>query len=132
MSSRLMIVDDSPVMRSFIRRVVQISGFPIQEIHEATDGLDALEQLQRSPADLVLTDINMPRMDGEELIRAIKTDSRLCDIPIIVVSTDATQHRVESLLHLGARGYLAKPFPPERLSELLEGLLPQRIEVKNV
>jgi len=123
MSSRLLIVDDSPVMRSFVKRIVMISGFPVSDMLEAANGADALKQLAEKPVDLVLTDINMPEMDGEELIRKMKADPALCKIPIVVVSTDATHHRVEALLNLGARGYLAKPFPPERLSELLSSLL---------
>src|SRR5574338_1188109 len=118
MSSRLLIVDDSPVMRSFVKRVITISGFPVGEIVEAANGEEALAKLRQQPADLVLIDINMPVMDGEELIRRMKADTPLQRIPIVVVSTDATHHRVETLLHLGARGYLVKPFPPERLSEL--------------
>jgi len=100
-----------------------ISGFPVSELLEADNGAEALRQLAGKPVDLVLTDINMPVMDGEELIRRMKSDEALCRIPIVIVSTDATHHRVETLLNLGARGYLAKPFPPERLSELLSTLL---------
>lgn len=127
MSSRLLIVDDSPVMRSFVKRIVSISGFPVSEMLEAANGAEALTKLTERPVDLVLTDINMPVMDGEELIRKMKSVQSLRDVPIIVVSTDATHHRVEALLSLGARGYLAKPFPPERLSELLSSLLTQHV-----
>ena len=123
MPSRLLIVDDSPVMRSFVKRIVMISGFPVSEMLEAENGAEALQRLATKPVDLVLTDINMPVMDGEELIRKMKSDKAYSSIPIVVVSTDATHHRVEVLLSLGARGYLAKPFPPERLSELLSSLL---------
>lgn len=123
MSSRLLIVDDSPVMRAFVKRIVTISGFPVSEMLEAANGAEALEMLSERGVDLVLTDINMPVMDGEELIRRIKADAKLRAIPVVVVSTDATHSRVEALLSLGARGYLAKPFPPERLSELLDQLL---------
>lgn len=123
MPTRLLIVDDSPVMRSFVKRIVMISGFPAGELLEADNGADALRQLAEKRVDLVLTDINMPVMDGEELVRKMKLDQALCRIPIVIVSTDATHHRVETLLNLGARGYLAKPFPPERLGELLSMLL---------
>jgi two-component system, chemotaxis family, chemotaxis protein CheY len=122
MSKRLLIVDDSPVMRSFIRRIIAISGFDASECREASNGLEALEALERSPADLVLTDVNMPGMDGEQLVRSMKANRQFAGIPIVVVSTDATESRVSTLLRLGASGYLTKPFVPERLSEVLTDL----------
>jgi two-component system chemotaxis response regulator CheY len=74
--------------------------------------------------DLILTDINMPVLDGEGLLRALRSDPELSRIPVVVVSTDSTDQRVDSLMGLGARGYLKKPFQPEKLSGILSGILP--------
>lgn len=127
MASRLMIVDDSPVMRAFVKRTIALAGFKGSEILEASNGREALDKLRAcaaSPAvDLILTDINMPVMDGEELINELKSDPGLKSIPVVVVSTDSTENRVGSLLRQGASDYVRKPFPPERLSEVLGGFL---------
>lgn len=130
MPSRLMIVDDSPVMRAFVKRTVALSGFETSEILEASNGREALDKLRACsaapPVDLILTDINMPVMDGEQLLGELKADPSLHSIPVVVVSTDSTENRVGALLRLGANDYVRKPFPPERLSEVLSGLLGPR------
>ncbi|MFZ5925929.1 MAG: response regulator [Acidobacteriota bacterium] len=129
MPTRLMVVDDSPVMRAFVKRTIALAGVETSEILEASNGREALDRLRActaSPAvDLILTDINMPVMDGEQLIGELKSDPGLRSIPVIVVSTDSTENRVGALLRLGASDYVRKPFPPERLSEVLGGLLRQ-------
>jgi len=123
MAYRVLVVDDSPVMRGFIRRVIAASGFDAAECLEAGDGEQALARLRVEHVDVILTDINMPVMDGEELIRQIAGDERLRGIPAVVVSTDATKVRVERMIELGALGYLAKPFSPEALRSELERVL---------
>ena len=120
MSYRVLIADDSPAMRSFVRRVVELSGFELSHCFEAGDGQEALELLRREWVDAILTDINMPRMDGEELLRRLAADELLNSVPAIVISTDATESRIARLLALGARGYVTKPFRPETLRAELE------------
>ena len=124
MSKRLLIVDDSPVMRSFVKRSIQIAGLQVDQWLEAGHGREALEKLGAGPVDLVLTDINMPVLDGEGLLRAMREDERLRRVPVVVVSTDGTELRMARLLELGALGYLRKPFAPERLCLLLEQVFP--------
>lgn len=123
MAYRVLLVDDSPAMRTFIRRVMVMSGFDLDECIEAGDGAEALEYLQRERVDVILTDINMPRMDGEELMRRLSEDKALRDIPAVVVSTDSTRPRILRMIGLGAQGYIAKPFSPEALREALEKVL---------
>ena len=118
-----MIVDDSPVMRKFIRRVIDASGFAVERYVEAGDGLEALAVLAREPVDTVLTDINMPRMNGEQLLVSLEGDERLRAIPVVVVSTDSTDLRIGRMRELGAKGYVAKPFLPETLRDELERVL---------
>jgi len=126
MAFSVLIVDDSPVMRGFIRRVMTLSGFEVGECFEAADGEDALAQLQEHQVDVILTDINMPKMNGEELLRRLETHERFRSVPTLVVSTDATRQRILRMLSLGAQGYMTKPFSPEALRGELERILGER------
>jgi len=123
MAYRVLIVDDSPAMRSFVRRVILLSGFELSECFDAGDGREALSLLQHEWVDAILTDINMPGVDGEEFLRLLAADDVLRSIPVIVISTDATQTRIRRLMALGARGYITKPFVPETLRAELEATL---------
>ena len=124
MHKRVMIVDDSPVMRSFVRRTLDIAGLPMSACLEAGNGREALARLDNDSVDLILPDINLPVMDGQGLIASLKSDPRLNSIPVVVVSTDSTEQRVGELIRLGATGYIRKPFPPERICEVLTGIFP--------
>jgi two-component system chemotaxis response regulator CheY len=123
MAYRVLIVDDSPVMRVFVRRVIEMSGFDLAACLEARDGREALARLHEDWVDAILTDINMPGMDGEELLQTLSNDEILRSIPALVISTDATEKRIARLLSLGARGYITKPFLPEDLRAGLERVL---------
>lgn len=123
MAFRILIVDDSPVMRAFIRRIMLVSGIEAAEFLEASDGQEALGMLRQQWVDVVLTDINMPGMDGEQFVRCLEADDLLRSVPVVVVSTDATEGRMHQMLSLGARGYVKKPFLPETLREELERVL---------
>ncbi|HTB15900.1 MAG TPA: response regulator [Bryobacteraceae bacterium] len=123
MALQILIVDDSPAMRSFIRRVVRLSGIEVDRYFEAANGAEALEQLAANPIDAVLTDINMPVMDGEEFVRRMRDNGPTQSTPVIVISTDATIHRIHTMQELGAMGYLQKPFGPEQLRNELDRVL---------
>lgn len=120
MSFRVLIVDDSPSMRKMIRRVISMSGLDAETVFEAGDGIEALEIVEQEWVDVILTDINMPRMNGEELIRQLASRGITESVPVIVVSTDATTMRRENVASLGARGYIVKPFLPEALRDEVE------------
>jgi two-component system chemotaxis response regulator CheY len=122
----VLIVDDSTVMRGFIKRVLTLSGFEVGECLEASNGEEALAQLEANSVDVILTDINMPKMNGEELLRRLEMDERLRHVPTLVISTDATKGRILKMLSLGAQGYMTKPFSPEELREELERVLGER------
>ena len=126
MAYSVLIVDDSPVMRSFIRRVMTLSGFEVRECFEASNGEEALAQLAAHRVDVILTDINMPTMNGEELLRRLGADGVLKSVPALVISTDATRGRILRMMSLGAEGYMTKPFSPESLREELERVLGER------
>ena len=123
MAYRVLIVDDSPAMRAFVRRVIELSGFDMAECFEAGNGCEALDLLAREWVDAILTDINMPGMDGERFLHELAADGMLRSVPAIVISTDGTRKRIDRLLALGARGYITKPFLPEDLRTELERTL---------
>ena len=123
MAFDVMVVDDSPAMRRFIRRVIEVSGFTVGKYFEAGHGVEALAELDRNWVDVVLTDINMPVMDGEALVAEMRRRAHLRTVPVIVISTDATDARMDQLNELGAQAYVTKPFAPERLREELERVL---------
>jgi len=126
MAYSVLIVDDSPAMRGFIRRVMGLSGFDIGECWEASNGEEALRELKDHRIDVILTDINMPKMNGEEFLRRLSERGTLRDVPALVISTDATKSRILRMLALGAEGYMTKPFSPESLRGELERILGSR------
>jgi two-component system chemotaxis response regulator CheY len=119
----VLIVDDSPVMRAFIRRVMRLAGFDDAVFLEAGNGVEGLASLAANHIDVILTDINMPRMNGEDFLCELRRNPVYGDTPALVISTDATHERVERMLTLGAQGYISKPFPPEALREELDRIL---------
>jgi two-component system chemotaxis response regulator CheY len=123
MPYRILIVDDSPAMQSIIERVIHLAGLEIEQILKASNGDEAMALLNQSAVDLVLTDINMPGSDGECLVRHLAEQGRIAEIPVIIVSTDSTHKRMNQLMGLGAKGYLAKPFTPEQLRLTIEHVL---------
>jgi two-component system chemotaxis response regulator CheY len=123
MGLRVLIVDDSPLMRTVVRRIMELSGVDMDVCSEASNGQEALDWLLSEPVDLVLTDINMPTMNGADLLREMKQCGLLARIPTLVVSTDATDHRIHDMIELGANGYVTKPFSPESLRDELDRVL---------
>jgi len=123
MAYRVLIVDDSPAMRAFVKRVLEVSGFELSSCFEAGNRSEALDLLTREWVDLILTDINMPGMDGEEFLRQLEADPLFRELPVVVISTDATANRIQRMISLGARGYVTKPFTPEALRSELERTL---------
>jgi len=119
METRVLIVDDSATIRKVVKRIISQAGFAIDAFSEAHDGRDALEQIRQHTPSLVVTDINMPGMNGIELIEALKKDPALCGIPCVVISTEGTQEIIDQVLHLGIVGFIQKPFRPEELAPVL-------------
>lgn len=125
---KVLIVDDSASMRKIIRRVLMLSGYNAACL-EAANGIEALEVLQREKVDLVLTDINMPQMNGEELIERLTQDELMSSIPVLVVSTDRSEDRLSRMLQRGCRGYVTKPFTPEALAQSMKQVLSEATDV---
>lgn len=127
MPSNVLIVDDSRSVRMVMRRILDISGFALGDCLEAADGLEALRILMREKVDIVVTDINMPNMDGEEFMQQIASDPYLRRIPVMVLTTDRSEERMERMISLGAKGYITKPFVPETIGAALAKLVQESL-----
>lgn len=125
MAHRILIVDDSPGMRKVIRKTLGLSGFPTDVFFEAGDGIEALDVLSKEDVQIVFTDINMPNMNGEELMEQISIKPELKHLLVIVVSTDRSEERMKRMSALGAKGYVTKPFVPRTLGYTLTKLTSQ-------
>ena len=125
MAINVLVVDDSSVMRSMIIKTMNMSGLELGEVSQAANGMEALGLLKEKWVDLVVADINMPVMNGEEMINRMMEDPEVKAIPILVVSTEASQARIESLMNKGAR-FIKKPFSPELIRNTIVKML--RIE----
>ena len=116
---RILIVDDSVIMRKMIRRVFVIAGVPIDEIFEAGNGAEGLAVLERHDIDVLLTDISMPVMTGTELLREIANKSRWRNLRRVIISTDGSAARRDEAAGLDVRCYLDKPLSPEVIRDVL-------------
>ena len=108
----ILVAEDSPTVRKLVTLALKAQGF---RVVQAQDGMDALEKLARYEVDLIITDLNMPNMDGYSLIRAIRENEHLKDVPIIVLSLEAKEEDKQRAFALGADSYLVKPFNARRV-----------------
>lgn len=121
--NRIVIADDSATARMFIRRCLEIIGLGEATLVEAEHGRDALSLLKEEDADLLLTDLNMPVMDGATLLKWVKSSPRLHDLPVLVITSAGNPAKEQELLGLGAFGVLNKPVSPAVLMDALKPLL---------
>ncbi len=119
MSHNILIVDDSILMRTALKRTIDMVGIDSASISEASNGIEALEVLDSKPIDLILTDLNMPEMNGVELVHCLKEKSEYANIPVIVITTESGTTRIEDLQAKGIQDYLHKPFTPEEFREII-------------
>ena len=118
MALNILVVEDSSVMRTIIIKTLRLSQLPLGDVHEASNGQEALKVLDGNWIDLVLADINMPVMDGEEMINRLRQNPATVDLPVIVVSTEGSETRKEGIMQKGA-GFVHKPFTPEILRDAI-------------
>ncbi|MFO8164179.1 MAG: response regulator [Thermodesulfobacteriota bacterium] len=123
MAFNVLIVDDSSSMRAIVKKTIQVSGFNIGEFLEAADGTEAIKILTHKWVDLVLTDINMPNMTGLELISEMNKDEILKSIPVVMVTTEGREKRIQESMEMGASGYIKKPFVPEEIKNILNSIM---------
>ena len=119
----VLIVDDSAAIRNILQRVLRQTNLNLGEIKEAADGIEAVEILKDRTFGLILSDINMPRMDGLQLLARIKEMDHLKNVPVIMISTEGGQGKVMEAVQLGATGYVRKPFTADQIKEKLAGFL---------
>jgi len=123
METNFLIVDDFAAIRKILQRMLRQTGIAIGEIYEASDGEEALELLKTKVVSLVLSDINMPKMDGLQLLAALKNSPRWRHIPVVIITTEGGETQVAEAVKLGAAGYVRKPFAADQIKEKLAGIL---------
>lgn len=121
MALDLLIVDDSAAIRKILERVLRQAEIPLGEVYQSGDGVEALSVLKQNKVGLILADINMPNMDGLELLKEVKAAPDWQSIPVIMVTTESGQAKVMQAVELGAAGYIRKPFTADQIKSKLEG-----------
>jgi two-component system chemotaxis response regulator CheY len=127
--NRILIVEDSPTMRALLTSALEDLDGAVK-ITEAASGFEALRQLPREQYDLIITDINMPDINGLELVSFVKNTPAYRDIPLVIVSTEGSERDRDKGVGLGADAYVVKPFDPEDLRDVVRQLLARRPEVE--
>jgi len=120
---RTLIVDDSSVMRKIVERSLRQAGLDTLVVFEAGSGIDGLELLKVEHVDLILSDINMPSMDGLEFLRQIRAQNLAPGVPVVMITTESSEEHVKKAILAGAQGYIRKPFTPEQVKERVLPLL---------
>lgn len=120
---RILIVDDSAVMRKIVERSLRTAGFDLSEVLEASNGAEALALAKSGSLNLILSDVNMPSMDGLEFLRNLATIDAAKDVPVVMITTEGSEARVKEAVSMGARAYIRKPFTPEHVKERVAPLL---------
>ena len=126
MAYNILIVDDSKIVRTVIQRAVELSGAEVGTIFQAANGQEALDKLGAEWIDIVFADINMPVMDGVKMVEEMARRGLAQDIPVVIVSSDRSEIRMQQLKEHGVREYLNKPFTPESIRDILVTCLKER------
>jgi len=119
----VLIVDDSAAIRKILQRVLRQTDIAVGTVYEAGDGVEALETLRKQKVGLVLSDINMPNMDGLEFLTHLRAEPAWQKLPVVMVSTEGTHAKVLEAVERGASGYVRKPFTADQIKEKLVGLI---------
>ena len=120
---RTLIVDDSSVMRKIVERSLRQAGLDPLVVYEAGNGAEGLDMLKAKQVDLILSDINMPSMDGLEFLRQIKAQNLAPGVPVVMITTESSEEHVKQAILAGARGYIRKPITAEQVKERVLSLL---------
>ena len=123
MAYNILIVDDSQTMRKVIIKALTLSGFELGDCLEAGNGSEALTLLNAHWIYLILTDLNMPVMNGLDLVKNLKATQNLQEIPVVLITTEGSETRLKELFDLGVKDYIQKPFHPETLRDVLTRIL---------
>ena len=120
---RVLIVDDSSVMRKIVERSLRQAGLEPMQVFEAGSGIEGLEVLGRQSIDLILSDINMPSMDGLEFLRQLRGQNLADGIPVVMITTESSEEHVKQAILAGAQGYIRKPFTIDHIKTNVKPLL---------
>ncbi|MGE5799997.1 MAG: response regulator [Syntrophaceae bacterium] len=123
MAFNLLIVDDSNSMRTVVKKIVGLTGLEVNQLLEADNGRKALDVLGGSWVDVVILDINMPEMNGLELLQRMNEEAHMKNIPVVMMTTEASEAHMKTAFELGAKGFIRKPFVPEELRKTLLAVL---------
>jgi two-component system chemotaxis response regulator CheY len=123
MPPNVLIVDDSAAIRKILQRVLRQAEVPLGSLYEAGDGVQALEAMKNNSIDLVLSDINMPNMDGLQLLAQIRANPQWHGVRVLMITTEGNQARVMEAVGLGAAGYVRKPFTADQIKEKVLSLM---------
>lgn len=123
MALNILVVDDSVTVRAVIIKTIGLAGIDTNEIFQAGNGEEGLAALEEHWVDLVFSDINMPIMGGVEMVKRMKEDDEMKNIPVVVISTEGSVTRVEQLKQQGISAYIRKPFTPELVREVVEKVI---------
>jgi two-component system, chemotaxis family, chemotaxis protein CheY len=120
---RTLIVDDSSVMRKIVERSLRQAGLDSMVVYEACSGTEGLDLLKAKKVDLILSDINMPSMDGLEFLRQLRAQNLAPGVPVVMITTESSEEHVKQAILAGAQGYIRKPFTAEQVKERVLPLL---------
>jgi len=123
MALNILVVDDSTAIRKILIRVLRQTALPIGEIFEARDGLEALDIVRNHPLNLVLSDINMPNLDGLGLLAELKGSDQWRTLPVVMITTEGGEEKVGLAIRLGSAAYIRKPFTAEQIQEKIGAIL---------
>ncbi|MFO7930376.1 MAG: response regulator [Desulfosalsimonas sp.] len=123
MGYNVLIVDNSVIIRKMVAKTLSITDLDISEYYFAENGKQALEKLEEHWIDIVFADINMPEMNGIEMIEEMSRRNLLSEVPVVVISTERSRQRIDTLKEMGVKAYLQKPFVPEEFARVVKDLL---------
>ncbi len=120
MSFKILIVDDSPIVRAVLEKTIRLAEIEVDEFLTAANGQEALNVLDDNWVDIIFLDINMPVMNGVEMVQRMSENGTLNEIPVIVVSTEGSATRIDNLKKMGVNAYIRKPFKPEEIKSVVD------------
>ena len=123
MAFNILIVDDSSIIRSMLKKTFSAAGIPVGEVIEAGNGREGIEKLESNWVDLMFLDINMPVMDGMTMIDRMQDRDEFRDTPVVVVSTEGSRTKIDKLWGKGIKAFISKPFSPEKVRNIVRDVL---------
>jgi len=123
MSYTILVVDDSSIVRTMVKKSIAMAGLEVAKVFEAANGKEALDVLSKNWIDIVFADLNMPEMNGTELVEKMSQDAMLVSTPVVIVSSEQSQAKIDELKAKGIRAYIKKPFRPEGFREVVADVL---------